>query len=589
MNSNSINGYSDIINQIIFLTKDKKINDSLSEVYKKYSEIEHKNKLRLVKDMLESLKWIAEKTKSSDKVKEAVRLFLLDSVINTTTKYSGDIADQIFTSLQYCIEESLDKNTVEKYSRWMNNGHIGKLLDFAADLNGNGNIKLKRDILSILFLNWNKIDDFDEYATKISNKKLFLEQKIELFSILRDIVNTGKEQYAEILVRQGVEAVGKNLQNDLNRIKNFKDVSSIRVGIKFLNDMKNFNDADFLFLKSKEFGNVKNWLFNDSSTKSVIEQMKKVGFDTDFFVASGHMIAQKTGEGHYSDNWSDVVRSIVIRIVGSRKDKTLPKISIPNVAPGSFYKKLKDNYQKSLAGNKESAKKVLKEIKLSIIKNFARRRMPLAAVEILNDIEMLEKVLDYGGTVTFRGAKVVAKVWKRRIPDDLYDSENLWCCIFFPDNEYGEIPLLLMDPKTTLIQFFTEGLNDPVSCAFTYAGLSEGKTTIFVDTVELGALAYAALGQDKTKEFCYESILKFGKKAGADRLIFFAKPGYGRSVEFCSYLRDIGLEEKKVSFEAIDSDDSVLKKFSSSKKHHYTDAFGSKSLKGKIKGFVVEI
>jgi hypothetical protein len=317
--------------------------------------------------------------------------------------------------------------------------------------------------------------------------------------------------------------------------------------------------------------------------------MKKVGFDTDFFVASGHMIAQKTGEGHYSDNWSDVVRSIVIRIVGSRKNKTLPKISIPNVAPGSFYKKLKDNYQKSLAGNKESAKKVLKEIKLTIIKNFARRRMPLAAVEILNDIEMLEKVLDYGGTVTFRGAKVVAKVWKRRIPDDLYDSENLWCCIFFPDNEYGEIPLLLMDPKTTLIQFFTEGLNDPVSCAFTYAGLSEDKTTIFVDTVELGALAYAALGQDKTKEFCYESILKFGKKAGADRLIFFAKPGYGRSVEFCSYLRDIGLEEKKVSFEAIDSDDSVLKKFSSSRKHHYTDAFGSKTLKGKIKGFVVDI
>jgi hypothetical protein len=241
MNSDYINCYSDIINQIIFLTKDKKINDSIINVYKKYSEIEQKNKTKIVKDMLESLKWIAEKTKSSETVKSAIRLFLLDSVINISKKYHGDIADQIFTSLQYCIEESLDKNAVEKYALWMNNGHVGKLLDFAADLNGNGNIKLKRDILSILFLNWNKIDDFDEYATKISNKKLFLEQKVELFSILRDIVNTDKEQYAEILVKDGVEAVGKNLQNDLSRIKNFKDVSSIRVGIKFLNDIKNLD------------------------------------------------------------------------------------------------------------------------------------------------------------------------------------------------------------------------------------------------------------------------------------------------------------------------------------------------------------
>ena len=215
--------------------------------------------------------------------------------------------------------------------------------------------------------------------------------------------------------------------------------------------------------------------------------------------------------------------------------------------------------------------------------------MPTAAVDILNDIEMLEKVLDYGGTVTFRGAKVMAKVWKRKIPDDLYDSENLWCCIFFPDNEYREISLFAMDPKTTLIQFFIQGLKEPVSCAFAYAGTSDDKPAIFIDTVELGALAYAALGQDKMKEFCYESILKFGQKSGADRVIFFSHPEYGRSVEFCSYLRDLGLKEKKIYFEAIDSEDIVLKKFSTENKHHYTDAFKIKPLKGKVKGFVVDI
>jgi hypothetical protein len=589
MNSNSNNVYSDIINEIIFLTKDKKINDSITEVYKKYSQIEEKNKLKILKDALESLKWVAEKTKSSDAVKTAVKLFLLDSVINVSTKYSGDIADQIFTSLQYCIEDTLDKNTVEKYAFWINNGHVGKLLDFAADLNGNGNVKLKRDILSILFVNWNKIDDFNEYASKINNKKLFLEKKVEFFSILRDIVNTDKEKYAEILVKDGIEGVGKVLQNDLNRIKNFKDMSSIRTGIRFLNDMKNIKEADFLFQKSKEFGSIKNWLLTDSVTKPVIDQMKKIGFDTDFFIASGDIIAQKRGEGHYSDNWTDVLKSIFIKIVGSKKNKTLPRISIPNIAPGSFYRKLETNYHKSLDGDKESAKKILKEIKLAIIKNFAKKRMPQTAIEILNDIEMLDKVLDYGGTVTFHGAKVIARVWKRKIPDDLYDSENLWCCIFLPDNEYGGISPFLMDPKTTLIQFFTEGLNDPVSCAFVYAGVSDKKPTIFIDTVELGALAYAALGQDKMKEFCYESIVKFGKKCGADRVIFFAKPEYGRSIEFCSYLRDIGLKQRQVFFEAIDSDDSVLQKFYTGSKHHYNDAFSFKPTKGNINAFIIDI
>lgn len=589
MNSNSINDYSDIINQIIFSTRNEKVKDSVISVYKKYSEIEEKNKIQILKDMLESLKWVAERTKSAEDVERVAKISLLDPVVNILTKYSGDIGDQIITSMQWCIEDSLDKDLAEKYATWMNNGHVGKLLDFVADLNGNGNLKLKRDILSLLFVHWTKTDEFNKYAAKINSKKLFLEQKVELFSVLRDIINSNKNEYAEILIKDGIEGVAQVLQNDLAGIKNLKDTSSVKTGIRFLNDMKNFSEASFLFEKSKEFGNIRNWLNHETTTEKVIDGMKKLGFDANFFVASGEIISQRRSEGHYSSNWTDVFKSVVIKIVGSKKNKTLPQISIPNVAPGSFYKKISSNYSKSLDGDKESAKKILKEIKLVIIKNFAKRRMPLAAVEILNDIEMLEKVLDYGGTVTFRGAKVVAKVWKRKIPNDLYDSENLWCCIFFPDNEYGEISRLVMDPQTTLIHFFTEGLKDPVACAFVYAGTSESKRAIFVDTVELGALAYAALGQDKTKEFCYDSILKFGQKAGADRVVFFAHPGYGRSVEFCSYLRDIGLKARKAFFEAVDPKDSVLKEFSQSSKHHYTDAFGLNPLKGKVEAFVVDI
>jgi hypothetical protein len=589
MDSNSINDYSNIINQIIFLTKSEKVKDSILAVCKKYSELKEKNKVKHMQEALESLKWVAEKTRNAERVEKVAKFLLMDSVIKITTKYSDDIASEIITSLHYCIENAFDKKEVEKFASWMNNGHVGKLLDFVAGLNGNGNIKLKRDVLSILYVDWDKTENFNEFASKINNKKLFLENKVELLSILRDVVNINKENYADILINSGVDNLRNALQNDLSGIRLFNDISSIRAAIKFTADVTKFSNVDFLFQKVKEFGNIKKWLYAEPVTMSVIDKMKEVGFDTDFFIASGEIIAQRRGEGHYSDNWTGVFKSIVLKILGSKKDKTMPRISIPNVSPGSFYKKIAQDYQKGLSSEKEAAKKVLKEIKLTIIKNFASRRLPKVVTEILIDIDMLGNVLDYGGVATFRGAKVVAKVWKRKIPNDLYDSENLWCCVFLPTNEKGEIPLIAMDPKTTLIQFFTEGLTDPVSCAFAYAGLSEGKTTIFVDTVEFGALAYAALGQDKTKEFCYESILKFARKSGANRVIFFAHPEYGRAIEFCSHLRDIGLKERKVYFEGMDSKDLVLKQFSTENKHHYTDAFRINPLKGKIKGFVVDI
>jgi hypothetical protein len=588
MNSNSINDYSNIINQIIFLTKSEKVKDSILEVCRKYSKINEKNKEKHLQEALESLKWVAEKTRDEERVKKVAKFLLMDSVIKITTKYSDDISSEIITSLHYCIENAVEKKEVEKYASWMNNGHVGKLLDFAANLNGNGNIKLKRDILSILYVDSDKTENFNEFASKINSKKLFLENKVELLSILRDVVNINKENYADILINGGIEDLRNVLQNDLSGIKLFNDSSSIRAAIKFTADVRKFSNVDFLFQKTKEFGNIKKWMHTEPITMSVINKMKEIGFDTDFFITSGEIIAQRRGEGHYSDNWTGVFKSIILKILGSKKDKTMPRISIPNVSPGSLYKKIAQDYQKGLSSEKEAAKKVLKEIKLSMIKNFANRRLPKAATEILTDIDMLENVLDYGGVVTFRGAKVTAKVWKRKIPNDLYDSENLWCCVFLPMNEKGEIPLVAMDPKATLIQFFIQGLEDPTSCAFAFAGTSEGKRTIFIDTVESGALAYTALGQDKMKEFYYESILKFAKKSGANRVIFFAHPEYGRAVEFCSYLRDIGLKERKVYFETIDSKDSVLKQFSAKNKHHYTDAFRKNPLKGKIKGFVVD-
>lgn len=588
MTEDDLNNFSEYTKKIISFTKDQQLRGTLEEVIGNYSTTDeaHKN---LSNAILESLQWIAQRTHSTEDVQTAAKIFILDSVKNIFLKYTDDIADQIITSVQYCVEDSLDKNNVERYVAWMNNGQVRKLLDFAASLNGNGNVKLKRNILSILFVNWNKIDDFNEYAAKIANKKISLEKKVEFYSILRDIINSDKKQYAEILVKSGLSGVSETVQNDLSGLKTPKYISSIRDAIRFVEDKEKDTNVNFLFQKNKEFGSIRKWFVNNPATTAVIEELKKIGIDTDFFVASGVTIAQKRSEGHYSDNWTESLTSIVLKLIGSKKNGTLPRISIPNIAPSSLYKKIADDYQKSLTGDKDSAKRVLKEIKLAMLKNFSNRKIPQSAIELLSDIEMLVKVLDYGGTLSFRGAKVVAKVWKRKIPNDLYDSENIWCCLFFPDNEYGEIQLIMMDPKTSLIQFFTEGLQEPVACAFAYAGISEGKPTIFVDTVELGALAYAALGQDKMKEFVYKSILKFTRKSGAKRVIFFANPEYGRSVEFCNYLHDFGLNKREVSFESVDSEDSVLKEFSKSNRHHYTDAFQLNPMKGTIEAFVFDV
>jgi len=589
MNFDSPNDFDEGINEILHLTKDNELKEIIIDTVKKYAGIDSKFNLKTAVEVFESLKWVAEQRKDSDSVRNAIECFLMKSVIETILKYHGDVSNEVFNNIIWKIEEYLNKETVQKYINWVNNGHVSKLLNFAEELNGNGNIKIKNDIFSIINVKESGLEKFDFYADKISNKKLFLENKIELFSILRDIVNKNKDEYAEILVTKGIKELSRRVEVDLNKIKCLDNISLLKCAIKFVEDMKRDENAEFLFQKCKEFKNVGKWLVNDEITKNTLKKMKELGFDTDLYVSSGKVIMQKRVDGHFSENWSNALKLIVIKIVGSKKNKTLPKIGVPKMTPGSIFKKIKSHYFDAMNQDKNAAQKLLKELKELIQKSYSGKRIPRSVNEILNDISSLEKVLLYGGIATFRGAKVIAKVWKRRIPEDLYDSEKLHCCLFLPEGEKGEMPLFMMDPKTTLLQYYVQGLHDPVSIVFIYAGIHENEPALFVDTWEGGAFVYSALGQDKMKEFVYKSVLKFSEKVGAKSVIFYAKPNYGRSKEFCSYLRDIGLKSKKISFEAVDAEDSVIKAYSKCKKHHYTDAFGSSSIKGKVEAFLVKI
>jgi hypothetical protein len=152
-----------------------------------------------------------------------------------------------------------------------------------------------------------------------------------------------------------------------------------------------------------------------------------------------------------------------------------------------------------------------------------------------------------------------------------------------------EIPLFLMDPKSSMLQYFIQGIDGNTSAAELFAGTYNERPAIFMDTWDAGGLAYIALGTDKTKEFVLDTLIKFGKVSNAANLIIFAKPEYGRSEEFCNFMRRDGFLASEIDFKSIDVENSVLRKYSSGKKCHYTDAYKWNNMQGKIEAFSIEL
>jgi hypothetical protein len=267
----------------------------------------------------------------------------------------------------------------------------------------------------------------------------------------------------------------------------------------------------------------------------------------------------------------------------------LPKISIPNYSPGSLFRKIKDEYNKAIGGDKEAAKNILCYFSTLIKNSYENKKMPTSVNNVLQDIDGLIYMINSGIATNYKGSKITAKVWKRKIPQDLYDVNILWCCWFLPQNENNEIPLIFLDPKATLLQFYIHGIESPIAVAFLYAGKLGEENCIFVDTWEGGPFSYISLGQEKTHEFVLKSLISFARKVGAKKLLIYAYPKYTRAKEFGNFLKDKGFKIENVFFEAVDVEDKVLKEYSQTFKHHTTDAFGKNSLlKGKVEAFVFE-
>ncbi len=577
------------LDRVLKFTQNKSCVEKTKKIIKQYADLDAAVNSDLSTLVAQSLGWVAELKKNPKSVYDAIECYEMNELLKTISKYREDVANEVLIYICYVVEESLSKQEVGNYLKWINNGHVSKLLGVASEFSSNGGLKIQNDIFSILGVNTDGLEKFDNYASKLDGRKMNLQEKIQFLSILKDLVNLKKYQELEKINYTKITDLSKLLEKGIG-IKIGRKTSSIKYGILLTEDRKKDKNVDFLIGKHIEHGSIKKWLLKDDVTKLVIDEIEKIGLRSNIFVSSGKKIKEARTDGSFSTKWTEMLQNVVCKIVGSKTKKLPPKVSIQGSAPNTIFDKIKNDYFEAMKGDKEAGKSALSKIRNMIHMSYAAGKLPLPLRHVLDEIEMLEKSIEHDVPLSHKGAKITAKVWTRRVPEDLYDSERLRCCIYLPNGEQmQEIPLFVMDPKTTMVQYFVQGIDDPVAAATLYAGVSKERPVLFLDTWDGGGLAYIALGSDKTKEFVIDTLIKMGKMIGAGNVVIFSKAEYGRPEEFCNYLRRDGFATSKVHFQAVDVSDSVLQKYSAGRKHHYTDAFECNKMEGNIEAFSIEL
>jgi hypothetical protein len=594
MDENLINSYQEEIKRIIQNTGNENLIESIKKVIERYAHIDAELSTNLTKDAIEYIAATAEETKNLNLVMLSIECFLLEDIEKILRKYKKNKLNvtEIFSDIGAFIHRKVvvenKKENLIKYLNWLNNGFISKFLNFVSEFPNSRIAPLQQNVFHILDVRSLDLDVFNEHAMKIYRKKIPIEKKIELIlflSLLLSTNSTNKEKCLDAVFSGDLKKLKKLVEEDLNLT--LPNKYSLACGISFLNDMSKDPNLKLIHEKTVEYRGSERWFKNDETIRSVTELLEKNGFNSNIFVNSGKIISQKKSNTGFSENWIDVFKHIVIKIIGSKNNEMLPKISIPNHSPGSLFSKIRDEYKKAIEGDKEAGKNILFYFSTLIRDSYRNRKMPISVSNILYEIESLVHMINSGIVTNYKGSKLTAKVWKRRVPQDLYHTNMLWCCWFLPQNENNEIPLIFLDPKTTILQFYAQGIENPVGVAFLYAGKVEDENCVFVDTWEGGPFSYISLGQEKTHEFVLKSLINFTKKVGARKLLIYAHPKYTRAKEFGNFLRDKEFKIENVFFQAIDVEDVVLGKYSQTFKHHTTDAFGKNSLlKGNVDVFV---
>lgn len=352
-------------------------------------------------------------------------------------------------------------------------------------------------------------------------------------------------------------------------------------------------NVNYLMEQAINHGSIPEFLRKDPNASRVIGMLRDQGYDPSFFVSSGASINFSKRTDGQARRWEDSLKSLVSLYTGENGED--PKISIYKLSPKTALRAISENYPAALRGDVAAAKKVVNYFLSEVSKRIEKIGRNPALEEVTDRFDGLLGQID--GTSLEFSEHIEARIWKRNVPECFYDNHRLSCCVFFPNGaEKYSIPLMTMDPQTSIIEYWVEGMDEFAGVSTLFAG--KGRT-LLMDTWEAGERIYSVLSSKQTKKFALDSVV-----LATDRAIVGPSEGktlvihnctYGRPLELVDYVRELSSRsdsirfEKDRNFELVDGNGIALKNSQSERRTHGSGAFGSKEMIGQIPVFAINI
>ncbi|MEM5855570.1 MAG: hypothetical protein QW472_04620, partial [Candidatus Aenigmatarchaeota archaeon] len=397
------------IERIKKYVKNREVLDRLVKIVERYRALDSELNLNfLTKEAIEYIAATSEETQDEKAIELAIRCFELEEIERILKKYRKNKLNvsEIFSDIGALIHRKISKgeyniDMIKKYFEWLENGFISRFLNFIAEFPGNGMAPIQQNIFDILSLDPSQLDIFNQSAMKIYRKKITIEKKVELISLLSLLSMVKKYEYFDVLVMGDVKKLRYLIEKELSLPLPTK--YSLECGIKFIEDVKKDPNLQFIYKKTIEHKDFGKWLRQDDVTRNVLNVLEGNGFDSELFLDSGEQISQKKASEGFSERWVDVFKHVVIKILGSKQNELLPKISIPNHSPGSVYMRIKEDYKKALEEDNNAAKNVLTYFSTLIRNSYKDKRMPNSVSSVLQEIEALNYMIESGTITNYQG------------------------------------------------------------------------------------------------------------------------------------------------------------------------------------------
>jgi len=330
----------------------------------------------------------------------------------------------------------------------------------------------------------------------------------------------------------------------------------------------------------------------------LLAELKKAGFNIDHLLGGAEVLSRDLGgredKADTVTQLNDRFRELMRRMLGT-KEKDPEKYFKFNQNPGKLFKVL--NLKTALDGNREAIEKAARSL-LQMIEEERKKNKDRALEDWHDRLSGMLGEIKYGESgIVIRSMRAVRS--GKLVPEILFDNQRLGCCIFLPKGEEKrEIPLIVLDPKTPLLEMWINGYDEFMGVVTQYLGKNKnGEPVVFIDTVENSHLIYGAMGRNHALRFELDAMVLDAHRMGSRELALFSKAEFGTTVEFVNFVKGLGggyegliKHVPDYYFEAVDHDDRIGLRDSIGWEHHYTDAFGlHKEIKGTTSCLVIDV